>query len=396
MDAKNAPLAKTYRAILSRNGGQPSARTEVAESFSVNDHGAAPVDQTMEKSREFLCKQIEELSGNRADLKMMVDDILKAGKNALNAVYADDDNFLSRNPKSVSCLEVIVRTDGSRPSFVVQNGKVNKNSSPIGEWESILDQYENEISHAVSSVGRVDVDGVPMGTGFLIHEKLVLTNRHVLQAIATKENDGRWLVDPKATIDFGLEFRGKASHNKCRFKQVLYSGPSYIDPEKIDHNKLDLALMEVEPGPDYQPTFFYFDSSTDWATGDSYIFTIGYPANPGFDGLRNYNTLLEQIFKSTFDCKRFAPGKILNGSPSDVPGRLRHDATTLGGNSGSVIVVATRATVAAGLHYGGTLKAPRENWGHVLGEILTKSSGTTDQNLKQYLEEWKVKLVDRF
>jgi V8-like Glu-specific endopeptidase len=74
---------------------------------------------------------------------------------------------------------------------------------------------------------------------------------------------------------------------------------------------------------------------------------------------------------------------------------LAHDATTLGGNSGSVIIVVGREHAAAGLHYGGRRGEPRENWGVILGRVLEETDGRSDVTLRQHLREQGVRFIDR-
>jgi V8-like Glu-specific endopeptidase len=74
---------------------------------------------------------------------------------------------------------------------------------------------------------------------------------------------------------------------------------------------------------------------------------------------------------------------------------LAHDATTIGGNSGSVVLVAGRERVAAGLHYGGRRGEPRENWGHVIGRVLDEKDHRSGATLRQLFIEYGVRLVDR-
>jgi hypothetical protein len=64
-----------------------------------------------------------------------------------------------------------------------------------------------------------------------------------------------------------------------------------------------------------------------------------------------------------------------------------HDATTLGGNSGSVVLVAGRETTAAALHYGGRATAPLGNFTHVLGSVLSETDGRSAPTLRERLEE---------
>src|SRR5205085_12612298 len=118
-----------------------------------------------------------------------------------------------------------------------------------------------------------------------------------------------------------------------------------------------------------------------------------YPANPR---VGTYTpTLLEQLFQTTFGYKRLAPGRIMRSQASVQGWTLAHDATTLGGNSGSVILVVGREHAAAGLHYGGRRTEPRENWGFVFGRVLEETDGRSESTLRQRLKEYGVQFIDR-
>jgi endonuclease G len=81
---------------------------------------------------------------------------------------------------------------------------------------------------------------------------------------------------------------------------------------------------------------------------DQPIGVIGYPA---WDS-RNDSPVILNAFKNIFDVKRFSPGNII--TPGKNTWYLTHDATTLGGSSGSAVVdMATQEVV--GLHFGGNI-----------------------------------------
>ena len=96
-------------------------------------------------------------------------------------------------------------------------------------------------------------------------------------------------------------------------------------------------------------------------------------------GLSNYGIVLEQLYQSTYGFKRLSPGQVLVDDDMAAHHSICHDASTLGGNSGSVIIGAGKETAAAALHYGGTLAPPKQNWGHLLAatlELKDKKTGT--------------------
>lgn len=351
---------------------------------------------------------IKDYLGDQPELYEIAKRIKEESDTALRILRDEDEEELEKNENAVfGALETIVRLDGSRPSFMIQNGEVNRETSPLGTWAEILDASHNLLTDAISCIGRINIPWKApgfMGTGFLIQENLILTNRHVLQVIAEEDADGEWHFLDETGIDFGHEFRAVLSQNPRTFKRVIYCGTDEIVlTGKVDHKKLDLALIELEPttAANLPRKFLSVDKAPDWARTDDVIYTIGFPGRPP---LGTYTpTLIEQLFQSTFGCKRLAPGLIMPGGENLQQWTLSHDATTLGGNSGSVVLVAGRETAAAGLHYGGQTALPRQNWGHILGQAITEKlspsnvpSGDSEiTTLLDLLKHHGVDLIDR-
>jgi hypothetical protein len=349
----------------------------------------------------------------RAELKRIVDQhlygkpglhelaerIVDGADEALRVLRDEDEQRLRERPDVLDSLEAVVRTDGSRPSFMIRNGEVDRTTSPLGAWADALDTSANMLRDAISCVGRIDIPSAVHGfegTGFLIQDNLLATNRHVLQAVARRENDGTWILKQDVTIDFGHEFRARESVSRRALRRVIFAGSKPIlEAGPVDHKKLDLALIELVPGaPEDLPRApLSLDMAGDWAAPDISVYTLGYPAKPGVGTYPP--TLLEQLFQMTFGCKRLAPGKIMRSRLEIHTWTLAHDATTLGGNSGSVILVVGREYAAVGLHYGGRRGEPRENWGVVLGRVLDETDGRPDVTLRQCLRENGVHLIDR-
>jgi len=76
---------------------------------------------------------------------------------------------------------------------------------------------------------------------------------------------------------------------------------------------------------------------------------IGYPAR---DSRSPTPEDMERIFGSIYNVKRIAPGKLTKTETPAISGILEHDCTTLGGNSGGVLLDITTGE-AVGLHYAG-------------------------------------------
>ena len=347
------------------------------------DLSNAGIRERLELTGSELHRIIKEFLDDKPEFYEIANKIVSEGDKAFRILRNEDEEKLARDKgKTLGMLEVIVRLDGSRPSFMIQNGEINRATSPLGSWKDALDASNDSLIEAISCVGRIDIPWMSpgfVGTGFLVQENLILTNRHVLQAAAQQRSDGSWKFHEETAIDFAHEFRATASRNRRALKRVVFCGPDEIDLNaNINHKNLDLALIELEAATnENRPRkVLSIDKAPDWADPDIEIFTVGYPGKPI---LGTYTpTLLEQLFQSTFGYKRLAPGLIMPSGQNVQPWTLTHDATTLGGNSGSVVLVAGRETAAAGLHYGGQTTQPRQNWGHILGKILEQKSETAN------------------
>ncbi|WP_289665644.1 trypsin-like serine peptidase [Flavobacterium panacagri] len=318
-------------------------------------------------------------------LQKLTDAVNTEGKKALKAVYNNDSAYFKNNLEALDLLEVIVKTDGSSPSFLVKNGTVDLSSAQPGLWNDILTTNKTSIDYAISCVGRIDKFGSHVGSGFLIAQNLFVTNRHVLQSIGSNNNSGSTVYDD-VSVDFGFEYEGIKTLNRREFKKVIFDNGNLINPKLIDHSKIDMVIIELLPlNTACRVPQINFTKTIKELKSNSYMYTIGYPGDPGLAGLSVYGKLLEDIYQSTYGFKRLSPGQIIN---SDIKNShtISHDASTLGGNSGSVIIGNNKLTSASAIHYGGTLKTPRENWGLLLESTLNIKDKTSGRLLSEILD----------
>lgn len=365
-------------------GGQERHRSHMSK---------AEVAERIKKLRAELHVLVKTHLGDKTELHDIADQIADKGGEGLDA-FREGDEALLAQPDVSANLEVVVRTDGSRPSFMVQNGEANLTTSPMGAWKGRMTENPEALRAAIACVGRINDPGSTQGfqgTGILIGEDLILTNRHVLQAVATQDAASRrWTLKPDITIDFGHEYEARASIDRRDVTEVVFAGAHAIAATGIDHRKLDLALLRLGPSSLGAPAnVLKLDTSTVLDEPGQTVLIIGYPGRPGQNSIPD--SLVEQLFRSTFGHKRVAPGAVMSTTDqvanSPRGWTVGHDATTLGGNSGSAVVIISRLGAAAGLHYGGRWSDPRENWCHLIGKALDATDGSSDKTLREHFAE---------
>jgi endonuclease G len=212
-------------------------------------------------------------------------------------------------------------------------------------WRSRLQAAGDHLQRAAGAVGRIDVIGLPgvpyAGTGWLVEKNTILTNRHVALAFSRRTGRGYALRKGSggrpmaASINF-LEEAGRAERLEFPIVEVLHieddAGP-------------DFALLRVEDRSGRNVLAPAIPLTTSRVRPEQQVAVIGYPAR---DSRVPDEQLLQSIFGDVYDKKRLAPGQVTKAQ-RDV---LLHDCSTLGGNSGSVLVdLATGQAV--GLHFAG-------------------------------------------
>lgn len=340
---------------------------EAGEAGEGGVHEAATRDsltpERAEEARERALEQIKSERGTPLEEELLrdLDELfLTHGKRALE-LLREEGAAAELEKNQEEAVEAIVEADGSRPTIRVGEAvafdfkdKVLKRS--LGRWVDAATKFRDGIERTAASVGRIDRDRRHQGTGFVVAENLVLTNRHVLQQIGEPDAQGGWRFLGEPSITFDVD---PSSGRKRSFEilGVVAAGPAEIPlfAPGLDFGLLDYAVLECEPGDDFPPPLpVEGDSSKILSTRP--VYTIGYPARPA-SGHYEFE-VLERLFAHRYGVKRFAPGEIDAelGALSGDDGRVSfgHDATTLGGSSGSCVVdFGNDGHLAVGLHFGG-------------------------------------------
>jgi endonuclease G, mitochondrial len=245
--------------------------------------------------------------------------------------------------ESAAESEAIILEFG-RPSLLIRDGKPDKPDSET--WKSRLRPHESRVATAIPAVGRIELRHHPdyewVGTGWLIENRYLVTNRHVAMIFAEKRGSEfvfrRSPSGPaiESRIDFREEYERSAAFELNIERVHLISPLGELYP--------DMAVLRVKDHVELPSPLLLADRD---AEEGQLVGVIGYPARDS----RNGDVPMQRIFNDIFDKKRFAPGYVT----SQDAHVLQHDSSTLGGNSGSpVIELATGHVV--GLHFGGRFK----------------------------------------
>jgi len=264
--------------------------------------------------------------------------IIKGAQSAVEKIKDKGDNA-ELNPDETQGLEAIICVYG-RPAILIQDGHF---FPPPEEWK-ILENKRKEIEKCCQSVGRIEVSGHPsldwIGTGFLVADDLIMTNRHVAKEFCTRNQKGKWMFEPgmQACIDFKEEL-GALESAEFEIKKVINI-----------HERLDLALLKVatssKDGKEFPEPLTLASEGFDNPEGRK-IYLSGYPA---MDPQRNDPEIMRKIFNNIYGVKRLQPGTVTSLQEQQLI--LQHDCSSLGGNSGSC-VIDLEQNVAIGLHFGG-------------------------------------------
>lgn len=319
------------------------------------------------------------------DVSRMRRELLGRGEEVLSRVARDGAPQVAGADR-VTLEALVSLTD--RPAIRVENGTIDVNHPELGRWQGAYLLAQPEIEAVFRSVGRIDADGEHIGTGFLVSDGIVMTNRHVIEAFAApvpkRRDPKRWVLESDhVTINFSDG--ANASADAFRIKSIIASGREPITDLPIDFAKLDMALLEVETTNAAQqnlPRPIILLMSPDRARQDRQIFTVGYPAkpqvlptDPGGAVRMDVVARLRALFGLSYGVKYFSPG-IVSAALGAVEGDPRgwvfsHDATTLAGNSGSATIDFTGPIAVIGLHFAGDWL--RANHAHAVAAV--KSSG---------------------
>jgi len=248
------------------------------------------------------------------------------------------------SPAQEAATEAIILPE-LRPVVKVANNDFAPFTLPM--WQHLnRDDAKQNILRAIPAVGRIEVPDHPSlpyaGTGFLVGEGLMMTNRHVAEIFAEGLGNRE------------LRFRSGLENNLIDFRQedgVAVSEPFTIRAVLMVHPFWDMALLAVE-GLSASRKPLTLQSTPAAALLGEEVVVIGYPAQDS----RNDFDVQQRVFAGAYRVKRLQPGLVKEPVRVKSFGHqveaMAHDSSTLGGNSGSALVHVKTGQVV-GLHFGG-------------------------------------------
>jgi endonuclease G len=253
-----------------------------------------------------------------------------------------EDRLPEITPSEMLGLEAII-LPRNRPVAFVRGESYDHLDDP---WESLNgDTVKTSIASLLPLIGRVEVPSSPIlpyaGTGFVVGRGLIATNRHVAQlfsqglGLAIRYRVGDAAIDFKRQID---------APDDQRAAYLSVKGVVMIHPY------WDMALLQVEGLTMDRMLRLSIKSPEELI--DRNVIVIGYPARDD----RNDLALQDRVFAKTYNVKRIQPGVIrarakVQSFENNV-NAMTHDASTLGGNSGSAVIDVDSGEVVA-LHFAG-------------------------------------------
>lgn len=238
--------------------------------------------------------------------------------------------------EELTALEIVIRL--MRPAVYTRNGVLDDLPTKPGhdlfseDYKRDWSDFRDRVADKVNSIGRIEKIAhggavQHVGTGFLVADDLLVTNRHVLGALTYGSEK---LQEKAARVTFKQEYRQR--NDEADIIPIL--GVVSVHPD------LDMALLQVtETGR--EPVEI---DATPPVEGDSVV-VIGYPAK---DKINN-PLFLSSVFGNTYGVRRAALGEVLDGV-----GKLsfHHDCSTSQGNSGSPLFSLKTGKVS-GVHRAG-------------------------------------------
>lgn len=244
-------------------------------------------------------------------------------------------------PAELSALEIVIRllrpvvmssengVLGDLPDNRADTNESGRNLYPE-ELKDAWASFRINVRPYMRSIGRIETNVDPrrhIGTGFLVRDGLLATNRHVLAQLA-------YGADALEAGAARVVFRQEAGAFNEPHDIVVIEGVAAV------HRVFDMVLLRI---PKTGRLGLVLSTSSIPETES--VATIGYPG----EDKANNPLFLSAVFGGHFGFRAASLGEVMDGSQPPV---LQHDCSTTQGNSGSP-VFSLKTTKVAGIHRSG-------------------------------------------
>ena len=270
---------------------------------------------------------------------------------ALNGHLSDDPFTLSKQLEFIRWYR--------NPMFIMCDGIPWIPSKQLKNFNYLF-EYRDKIRKVSKSVGmiqlhhKIDSDELELikeglATALAIDSNHMITNAHILQeSDLVIKRDGKWVLPGKIVLKVIFP-------NEYEFCRVREAGKEIVVTEIVELNSdLDYVILKANSN-DLVPISMIADKVSE---GDEVVI-IGYPSTPypGQDGLPLTFEQITRIYSTPdgnapVSVLRLSPGRIIPEGRKKEPNIYRHDASTWGASSGS-IVMRLKDGAFVGLHQGG-------------------------------------------
>lgn len=252
-------------------------------------------------------------------------------------------------PERLQQVEEVVRWL-TRNVWVACQGAPWMNEKVRNEYGPVLSPYLSHLrsssravglitSYDVNAQGEIERARQVIGTAVAVGRRQVVTNKHVIRngglGYADVEDSSKMKLFSRISgrIAFPVEYPRCSPPPEEGVQRVAIVGIDYVDPT------LDFVIARVDG--DLANTVS-FASERDIVSGDRVV-VIGYPTRPGDSETFLSAAQIDEVFRAPdgrtpFPVQRMAEGYALQDEPGLEGGYFRYDATTWGGNSGSLVM----------------------------------------------------------
>ncbi len=257
---------------------------------------------------------------------------IPASEVAAQAAWDQLRNGVAPSATQLAALEIVIRV--LRPAPLSHGGMLDdlpdtpEHNLQPPELKDLWSAFRKKIQPLLYSIGRIEsADGNQVGSGFLVQDGVLATNRHVLDDLSF----GAEKLEPgQARVLFQREEKSTdAPEHTVEIEDVAAIHP-HLDIVLLAVRKLGRPVVDIAPAA---------------VEAGHRVVAVGYPAA---DAGRN-PLFLSAVYQGRFGVKRAALGESLDGTQAPD---LFHDCSTTGGSSGSPIF-SLESGRAVGIHRAG-------------------------------------------